>query len=48
MNGTGIILTLAVCFAFSGGANAQRCFLGMWEIQVMGGMADGFYNSANR
>lgn len=42
-----IIITLALCFAFTGGAYAQRCLPGMRGIQVTGGMADGFYNSAN-
>ncbi|MDR3057351.1 MAG: conjugal transfer protein TraO [Prevotella sp.] len=43
-----IILTLALCFALTGGAYAQRCLPGMRGIQVTGGMVDGFYNSASR
>ena len=40
-----IILTVVLCFAFSGGAYAQRCLPGMQGIQVMGGMVDGFHSS---
>lgn len=43
-----IILTLALCFALSGGAYAQRCLPGMRGIQVTGGMMDGIYSSANK
>ena len=43
-----IILTLALCFAFSSGAYAQRCLPGMRGIQVTGGMADGIYSSSNK
>lgn len=43
-----IILTLALCFALSGGAYAQRCLPGMRGIQVTGGMVDGFYSSSNK
>jgi hypothetical protein len=43
-----IILTLALCFALSGGAYAQRCLPGMRGIQVTGGMADGFHSTDNR
>lgn len=39
-----IILTLVLCFAFSGGAYAQRCLPGMRGIQVTGGMVDGFHS----
>jgi len=40
-----IILTIVLCFAFSGGAYAQRCLPGMKGIQVTGGMVDGFHSS---
>lgn len=40
-----IILTLLLCFAFSGGAHAQRQLPGMQGIQVTGGMVDGIYSS---
>lgn len=43
-----IILTLTLCFAFSGGAYAQRCLPGMQGIQVTGGMVDGFYSSKTK
>ncbi len=43
-----IIISLALCFAFTGGAYAQRCLLGMRGIQVTGGMADGFYSSSTQ
>lgn len=43
-----IILTLALCFALSGEAYAQRCLPGMRGIQVTGGMVDGFYSSSNK
>lgn len=43
-----IILTLALCFAFSGGAYAQRCLPGMRGIQVTGGMVDGIYSSKTK
>lgn len=42
------ILTLALCFALSGGAYAQRCLPGMRGIQVTGGMLDGFYSSSTK
>lgn len=42
-----IILTLVLCFAFSGGAYAQRCLPSMRGIQVTGGMVDGIYSSKN-
>ncbi len=38
------ILTIVCCFAFSGGAYAQRCLPGMRGIQVTGGMVDGFHS----
>lgn len=40
-----ILLTLALCFALSGGAYAQRCLPGMRGIQLTGGMVDGIYSS---
>lgn len=40
------ILTLVLCFAFSGGAYAQRLLPGMKGIQVTGGMVDGVYSSS--
>lgn len=43
-----IILTLALCFALSGGAYAQRCLPGMRGIQLTGGMVDGFYSSSTK
>lgn len=43
-----IILTLALCFALSGGAYAQRCLPGMRGIQVTGGMVDGIYSSSDK
>ncbi|WP_080904049.1 conjugal transfer protein TraO [Parabacteroides sp. Marseille-P3160] len=43
-----IILTLALCFAFSGRAYAQRCLPGMQGIQVTGGMVDGIYSSETK
>lgn len=43
-----IILTLALCFAFSGGAYAQRQLPGMRGIQVTGGMVDGLYSSKTK
>lgn len=43
-----ILLTLALCFAFSGGAYAQRCLPGMRGIQLTGGMADGYYSSETK
>lgn len=46
MKRTTIILTLVLCFAFTGGAYAQRCLPGMQGIQVTGGMVDGFYSSS--
>ncbi len=42
------LFTVVLCFAFSGGANAQRCLPGMQGIQVTGGMADGFYSSSGK
>ncbi len=41
------ILTLVLCFAFSGGAYAQRQLPGMRGIQVTGGMVDGFHSKDN-
>lgn len=43
-----IILTLGVCFAFSGEAYAQRCLTGMRGIQLTGGMVDGVYSSKTK
>jgi hypothetical protein len=43
-----LILTVVLCFAFSGGAYAQRCLPGMQGIQVTGGMVDGFHSKDNR
>ena len=37
---------LVLCFAFSGGAYAQRQLPGMQGIQVKAGMVDGIYSSA--
>ena len=37
-----------LCFAFSGGAHAQRCLPGMQGIQVTGGMVDGFHSSSKK
>ena len=48
MKRTTIILTLALCFAFSGGVYAQRQLPGMRGIQVTGGMADGLYSSKTK
>jgi hypothetical protein len=42
------ILTVVLCFAFSGGAYAQRCLSGMQGIQVTGGMVDGFHSSSKK
>jgi hypothetical protein len=42
------ILTVVLCFAFSGRAYAQRCLPGMQGIQVTGGMVDGFHSKDNR
>lgn len=42
------LFTVVFCLAFSGGAYAQRCLPGMRGIQITGGMADGFYSSANK
>ena len=39
------ILTLAMCFALSGVAHAQRQLPGMRGIQVASGMVDGIYSS---
>lgn len=41
-----IILTLALCFALSGGAYAQRQLPGMRGLEIRGGMVDGFYTSS--
>lgn len=46
MKQTSFILTLVLCFAFSGGAYAQRCLPGMRGLQVTGGMVDGFHSSS--
>ena len=48
MKRTVFILTIVLCFAFSGGAYAQRCLPGMKGIQVTGGMVDGIYSSSNK
>jgi hypothetical protein len=40
------IMTLALCFALSGAAHAQRQLPGMRGIQVTSGMTDGIYSSA--
>lgn len=48
MRWTTFILTMVLCFAFSGGAYAQRCLPGMQGIQVTGGMVDGIYSSSNK
>lgn len=42
------MFTVVLCFAFSGGAYAQRCLPGMKGIQVTGGMVDGIYSSSNK
>lgn len=42
------ILTVVLCFAFSGGAYAQRCLPGMRGIQATGGMVDGFHSKDSR
>lgn len=42
------IFTVVLCFAFSGGAYAQRCLPGMRGIQVTGGMVDGFHSSSQK
>lgn len=42
------MFTVVLCFAFSGGAYAQRCLPGMQGIQVTGGMVDGIYSSSNK
>lgn len=47
MNKIILSITLVLCFAFSGGAYAQRCLPGMRGIQVTGGMVDGIYSSKN-
>ena len=39
-----IILTLIVCFAFSGVAHAQRALPSMQGLEIRGGMVDGFYS----
>jgi hypothetical protein len=41
-----LVLTLALCFALSGAAHAQRQLPGMRGIQVTAGMTDGMYSSA--
>lgn len=48
MKRTVFILTIVLCFAFSGGAYAQRQLPGMKGIQVTGGMVDGIYSSSNK
>ena len=48
MRHTTMMLTLALCFALSGGAYAQRCLPGMRGIQITAGMVDGFYSSSNK
>lgn len=48
MKQTIFILTMVLCFAFSGGAYAQRCLPGMQGLQVTGGMVDGIYSSSNK
>lgn len=48
MKRTIFILTIVLCFAFSGGAYAQRQLPGMKGIQVTGGMVDGIYSSSNK
>lgn len=48
MKRTIFILTIVLCFAFSGGAYAQRQLHGMKGIQVTGGMVDGIYSSSNK
>ncbi len=48
MKRTVFILTIVLCFAFSGGAYAQRCLPGMKGIQVTGGMVDEIYSSSNK
>lgn len=48
MKRTVFILTIVLCFVFSGGAYAQRCLPGMQGIQVTGGMVDGIYSSSNK
>lgn len=42
-----IMLIVVLCFAFSGGAYAQRSLSGMRGIQLTGGMVDGIYSSKN-
>ena len=48
MKRTIFILTIVLCFAFSGGAYAQRQLPGMKGIQVTGGMVDGIYSSSHK
>lgn len=48
MKRTIFILTIVLCFAFSGGAYAQRQLPGMKGIQVIGGMVGGIYSSSNK
>ena len=48
MKRTIFILTIVLCFAFSGGAYAQHQLPGMKGIQVTGGMVDGIYSSSNK
>ena len=48
MNKIILSITLVLCFAFSGGAYAQRCLPGMRGIQVTGGMVDGVYSSKTK
>lgn len=40
-------LTLLLCLVFQNKAHAQRALPGMRGLEVRGGMADGFYSSAN-
>ena len=42
------LFLVVVSLALIGQANAQRCLPGMRGIQLMTGMADGFYNRANQ
>ena len=43
-----LILTLVLCSVLQDKAYAQRALPGMRGLEVRGGMADGFYSSANR
>lgn len=44
MKNISVIITLALCFAFSGGANAQRYLPGQRGIQVTMGGVNGFHH----